>query len=101
MKRREFTAYLGAGALAFPLRGFAQTAERHYRVGWLGSTAHSFTEPYGLEFVRRLKELGFPEGTVLSIERREGGGNVQGLSELAAELAALKCDIFFGGGPEA
>ena len=101
MRRREFITRVGA-VVASPKFACAQSSERSYRVGWFGTTANSFTEPYGQEFVRRLGELlGFNEGRSLTIERRHGTGDLQGLPGLAVELAELKCDVFFGGGSEA
>jgi ABC-type uncharacterized transport system substrate-binding protein len=101
MRRRDFITLAGAGALAKPKWAWAQSTERGYRVGWFGTTADSFSERYGQEFVRRLGELGFNEGKSLKIERRYGTGDLKTLPALAAELAELKCDVFFGGGPEA
>ena len=98
MKRREFVALVGGAIIARPWRASAQEAGRSYRVGWLGSTPASFTEPYSLGFVERLGELGFVEGSNLSIEKRQADSKLEKLPALAAELAKLKCDVFFGGG---
>ena len=100
IRRRQFLIAIGASALAAPRWATAQTAGRSYRLGWLAST-DSFKEPYSLALVQRLEELGFVEGKNLSIERRHGDAKVERLPGMAAELARLKCDVFFGGGPEA
>lgn len=102
MRRREFIGLLGgAAALATPRWTSAQSTARSYRLGWLGSTAASFGEPYSLAFVRRLSELGLNEGTNLTIERRHADSRPERLPEFAAELAKLNCDAFFGSGLEA
>src|SRR5262245_6357166 len=78
----------------------AQPTGRSYRVCcWLG-VFDSFAEPYWLAFVQRLGELGFVEGRNLSIERLHAGGKLERLTALAAELAKLECDVFFGSGHE-
>jgi putative ABC transport system substrate-binding protein len=101
MKRREFLTLVTGAVIASPSWGSAQEAGRSYRVGWLGSTPASFTEPYSLAFVQRLGQLGFIEGSNLSIERRQPDSDLERLPALAIELAQLKCDVFFGAGLEA
>lgn len=97
--RRKLLTVLGAGALIGSRLTFAHTAERNYRLGMLSSA--NFNEPHYLAFFRRLNELGLVEGRNLSIERRHGDNRIDKLPALAAELAKLKCDAFFGGGNEA
>src|SRR5262245_4440361 len=65
--------------------------------GWVFD---SFAEPYWLVFIQRLGELGFVEGRNLIIERLHAGGKPERLTALAAELANLECDVFFGSGHE-
>jgi putative tryptophan/tyrosine transport system substrate-binding protein len=100
--RRKLLMAFGAGALAVSPMTFAQAAERHYRLGMLSaSDVFIFKEPHYVAFVRRLSELGLVEGRNLSIERRHGDNRIDRLPALAAELAKLKCEVFFGGGTEA
>jgi len=96
--RRQFLLAACAGSLVGSRRVQAQ-ATRSYRIGWIGTTSLSFSEPYGVAFVRRLGELGFVEGRNLTIERRHADGKVARFPSIAAELGKLKCDVFFGGGP--
>lgn len=100
VKRRDFLLAAGGIACAASHWSWAQAPGRSYRIGWLAST-DSFREPYSLVFVKRLEELGFTEGRNLSIERRHGASGLETLPVMAAELAKLKCDAFFGGGAEA
>lgn len=96
--RRAFIALTAAAALPRWARG--QAARASHRVGWLAAT-DSFKEPYGVAFVRRLRELGFVEGGNLSIGYRHAAGKIEQLPSAAAELARLNVDVFFGAGPEA
>ena len=86
--------------LLMPRCAWAQTAERRYRLGWLG-TVNILNEPYSQAFVQRLGELGFLDGKNLSITFRHAAGRVDALPGFAAELVKLNCDVFFGAGPEA
>lgn len=88
-------------ALAVPQWVRGQADQRVHRVGWLSTTKVQQTEPYGLAFVRRLRELGFVDGRNLTIEYRHADANIEMLPSAAAELARLNVDIFFGAGPEA
>jgi putative ABC transport system substrate-binding protein len=97
-KRRQLL--LAAGALAAPGLVRAQSAGRTYRIGWLATSENS-REPYSVEFVRRLGELGLVEGRNLSIERRHGGSSLERLPAMADELVKLNCDVLFSAGIEA
>src|SRR5262245_31513943 len=97
MKRRAFITLLG-GAAAWPLAARAQQpigrTGKMPRVGMLmpGPAAHSAAtlDP----FYRGLHELGYTDGQNLAIERRDGDWKPDRLPALAAELVALKVDIF-------
>ena len=78
-----------------------QADQRVHRLGWLSATELQRKEPYGLAFVRRLRELGFLDGGNLTIEYRHTDSRIEMLPSAAAELARLNVDIFFGAGPEA
>ncbi|MEO6407894.1 MAG: ABC transporter substrate-binding protein [Burkholderiaceae bacterium] len=92
--------FVGAGALAGAGTASAQSARRTYRLGWL-SVGEIGKEPQHVAFVQRLGELGLVEGHSLVIERRHADNRLEMLPPMAAELARLKCDAFFGSGPEA
>ena len=97
--RRGFLLVVGSLALSMPLRAWTQAAGRRYRVGWIG-TSDTSKEPYSQAFVQRLAELGFVEGRNLKIERRHGGGKLENMPAVSAEIGKLKCDVYFGGGSE-
>jgi putative ABC transport system substrate-binding protein len=98
MRRREFITLLGgAAAVGWPLVARAQQpigqTGKMARLGMLmpGSSAHSETilEP----FYRGLRDLGYIEGKNIVFERRYADGDVERLSDLAAELVKLKVDV--------
>jgi ABC-type uncharacterized transport system substrate-binding protein len=61
----------------------------------------SLKDPHWIAFFQRLRELGLVEGHNLVIERRIAENDLHRLPALAAELAKLKCDVFFSGATEA
>ena len=84
-----------------PRWALSQPTAHRYRIGWLASSADSYKEPWALAFVQRLAQLGFVEGSNLTIERRHPGGRLERLPATSAELGKLKCDAYFGSGNEA
>ena len=91
---------LGAAAIK-PASTLAQAENRKYRLGVLTTSAATIKDAHWIEFFRRLAELGLVEGRNLTIERRQANERVEKLPALAAELARLKCDVFFTGGAAA
>lgn len=83
----------GAGALALPLRAFAQQQGKLWRIGLLGMTSiEGF--PRQVEALRAgLRELGYVEGKNLVIEFRWAEGKYDRLPALAAELVGLNVDL--------
>lgn len=97
MLRRRLALGLGAAMLA-PRSAFAQDPARTYRLGLLLTNSAVLLDAHWIAFFRRLDELGFVEGRNLVIERRNAENRLDRVPVLAAELAALKCDVFFAGG---
>jgi len=97
MRRREFITLLGGTAATWPLAASAQQpigeTAKIPRLGMLmtGSSEHS--ETIVKPFYRGLRDLGYIEGKNIAIERRYADGDVERLSDLAAELVKLKPDI--------
>jgi putative tryptophan/tyrosine transport system substrate-binding protein len=83
MRRREFIAGLG-GAMAWPVAARAQKRTMPV-IGFL-AVGPNGPNRWGASFYQGLKEAGYVEGQNLAIEYRGGPGNVNRLSELAAEL---------------
>jgi putative ABC transport system substrate-binding protein len=93
MRRRTFIAST-VSVLATPLAAEAQLAGTVYRVGILLSIQERFPESTNDKaFVERLREHGYIVGENIVIEARSAAGRLERLSELAAELVRLKCDV--------
>jgi putative ABC transport system substrate-binding protein len=91
MKRREFITLLGSAAAAWPLTARAQQIEKMPRVGVLVSLSapHPFTEA----FRSGMHDLGYVEGSNISIEWRYANAQFSRAVELAAELVQLQVDV--------
>src|SRR3954453_2703144 len=92
MKRRNFITLLGGTAVAGPLRAFAQTPAKVYRVGLLGPgglTAGPFEAP----LIRGLAQHGYVPDENLALDRRGAGGHPDHLPQLVAEFVASKVEV--------
>jgi putative ABC transport system substrate-binding protein len=88
--RRTFLVTFAGGILAAPLAAEAQTAEKVYRIGMLGSSA---SDPLVEAFKQGLRELGYVEGRNIMVEYRSAEGRTERLPDLAADLVRLKVDV--------
>ena len=95
MRRREFIALAGAAA-AWPLAARAQTPNRIYRLGHIGSvaTSEAFTRQITLP---ELARLGFVEGRNLVFDGRTG--TQEAMPGLMRELLAGQPDAIIAVGP--
>ena len=95
MRRREVLGVL-AGVAAWPVTVRGQ--EPNPIVGWLRPISpKAYPETLGA-FQQGLKELGFIEGSNVSIEHRWSQGTYQSLAPLAAELVQRRVAVIFTGG---
>jgi len=94
MRRRKFITVLG-GALAWPLAARAQQPAKLPTVGLLGAATPATWSPFIAAFVRRLRELGWIEGTTIAIEYRWAEGRDERFAEIAAEFVSLKVDVIW------
>lgn len=92
MKRRAFIAGIGAAA-TWPLAARAQQKERVYRIGYLSAPSRDSVQRTLDAFLRKLRELGWVEGSNLVIEYRWADGDLARLPELAAELVRQNVDL--------
>jgi putative ABC transport system substrate-binding protein len=94
MDRRRFLLTSLAGAVAVPLAGEAQQAEKVVRVGVLSLVAPTSPEnqaQYGL-FLLGMRDFGWVEGRNMVIEARPAGRQER-FPEVAAELVRLGVDV--------
>jgi putative ABC transport system substrate-binding protein len=91
MRRRDFLTLL-CGVLAWARVADAQQAGRTYRIGYLFLGAQP-PDPQKMTPWPTLRELGYIEGTNLTVERRFAAGRREKLSAFASELIALKPDL--------
>jgi hypothetical protein len=89
MKRREFIAFLGGAAVAWPLAARAQQATKIVRIGVLASSAFLPIQ----RLSRKLREHGYIEGQNLRFESRFAEGRDDRYPALAAELTAVPVDV--------
>ena len=98
--RRRLMLSLG-GTLLASGPALSQEPPRKYRLGLLLTNSAVLDDPHWVAFFRRFRELGLVEGQNLVIERRTAENQLDRLPALAAELAKLRCDVFFSGSTEA
>jgi putative tryptophan/tyrosine transport system substrate-binding protein len=88
MRRREFIGVLG-GAAAWPVVTRAQQT-KVWRVGYLsGGSATKLAVAMTDAFRVKLQDLGYVEGTNLTLDVRRGDDDYTRLPALAAELVSL------------
>src|SRR6516165_2777349 len=99
LKRREFIALLG-GAATWPFAARAQQA-RVPTIGWLGGATPATQNQWAVAFTQLLRQLGWSEGTSITIEYRWAEGRPERFAEIAAEFVRLKVDVILAAGTEA
>jgi putative tryptophan/tyrosine transport system substrate-binding protein len=93
MRRRDFIALFGGGAVAWPHVTRAQPMEKKPTIGILAAATPSMEGQWVDVLVQRLAELGWIDGRTASIERRWGEGRTERFSDIAAEFVQLKVDM--------
>ena len=93
MKRRDFIAFLGAGAAAWPLAVRAQQPERMRHIGVLVGLAADDPESRARSaaFAQGLAQLGWAEGRNVQIDTR--WANADNIRRHAGELVVLAPDV--------
>ena len=84
---------VGVSLVLTPLLGVGQPVRRLSRVGVLA--AGSAEERPSVAFFERMRELGYVEGQTVVFERRFAAGDIERLSELAAQIVATNPDVIF------
>lgn len=95
MKRRDFIAFAGGVASAWPLWSRAQQAERVRRIGMLIARAESDAEgqAYVTALRQALEKLGWRLGRNVEIETRWQAGSTGQAQAFARELVASRPDL--------
>ena len=97
MKRREFLVSAIAVA-TMSGRLVAQSAPKATRIGWLTAQKEASLTPYLAAMRNGFAELGYIEGSNLTIEYRYGDDVVERVPQLASELVKLPVDIIVAQG---
>jgi putative tryptophan/tyrosine transport system substrate-binding protein len=99
VKRREFMAFVGGAAAAWPLGAHAQQ-RRMRRIGVLMSQSSDdpVAQARNAAFLQGLQGLGWTVGQNVQIDYRWGAADVEGSRKNAAELVALAPDVILATG---
>jgi putative ABC transport system substrate-binding protein len=79
----------------------AQPTARIPRVGLLHPGVADQRAPAVVALQEGLRELGYVDGQNIALVYRWGGGKLQTLPDLAADLVRLKVDVLYAAGPQA
>ena len=93
MKRREFMLAFGGAVASMPLAARAQQPGKSATIGLLASSTAAAELSRRAALVAGLAELGWAEGSNLTIDYRAAEGIVERAGEIAAEFARLKVDV--------
>jgi putative tryptophan/tyrosine transport system substrate-binding protein len=93
IRRREFITLLGGAAAAWPLAARGQQPAKVPTIGLLVPGTPATHGQWFVALVRRLRELGWIEGSNITIEYRWAAGSSERFAEIAAEFVRLKVDV--------
>src|SRR5262252_630071 len=98
MRRREFIAFIGSTAVAWPLETRAQQADRIPRVGVLLGIGENDPEAKTRvkAFQQGLRDLGWFESQNIRIDYRFAAGNADLINKYVAEPVTLAPDVIVG-----
>ena len=91
MRRRDFIALLG-GAAAWPVTARTQPRAKLPLIGFLSASTPALASDRTAAFRKRLRELGWTEGSSIAVEYRWAEGNLDRAREAIREFARAKVD---------
>jgi len=98
MRRREFVALIGSGALGWPAAALAQQPAMPV-IGFLNPVPPQLSAKSG--FNQGLNESGFIDGNNITVDYRSASGHIDQLPALAADLVNRKVAVIAAaGGPD-
>jgi putative ABC transport system substrate-binding protein len=99
MRRRDFIALLGGGAVGWPLAARAQAVGSARLIGVLMAPGVDEDQQASLAaFLQALKQLGWVDGRNVRFDIRWGQGSATEIGRHAVELVALAPDLIFASG---
>ena len=93
MRRREFIAFVGTTAVAWPFAARAQQTGKVPTIGILGPNTLSVDNLRLGALTQRLREFGWIEGRTIAIEYRWAEGREDHAAEIAAEFVRLAVNV--------
>ncbi len=103
MRRREFITLggaLGASTIARPFAARAQAPTKPLRIGMVHPVSPKGVPPNYVEFIDRLRELGYVEGDTLAVEYINLEGHLDRYDEAMRELVRRRVDLIYALGQE-
>jgi putative ABC transport system substrate-binding protein len=92
MRRRAFLSLIG-GATALPLAAYAQQSGKVPRIGFLGTSSAAGIAARLEGFRQGLRDVGYLEGTNITVDYHWLEGRYERLPEMAADLVRSKPDL--------
>jgi ABC-type uncharacterized transport system substrate-binding protein len=95
MRRREFIAFAGSAAAAWPLAARAQNRRTRPLIAMLNGASRTTGLLNRNVFLQGLQDLGYRDGMNIDIVQRYADGHLARQPALARELVALAPDVIF------